>query len=322
MQEIYYALTLEIAGEMNKKFTMFFSVLIILAFIGYIIFDTARPEGFTNNSTPAKESNSIPDAWKVSGEITVKEGPLTSVTVSPEGIIYLGGDSYVSCYSKDRKQIWSIKTPYPVTSLSNYGDSIFASTMQIILIISSEGKIMDEWGPFEDKEFITSISSNKSYVAFADAVNKMIFILDKKGAVKKLIGQNDGQFVVPSPYFDVAMGTDNTVYIANTGHRRIETRNIEGDLKGYFGDPGTAPGAFCGCCNPAHFIIIPEGFVTAEKGINRIKILNKTGEFVEFVTSKNKFKPSEPLDLASADGRTIYAANPADSKLYIFTRDN
>jgi hypothetical protein len=76
---------LETAGEMNKKFTMFFSVLIILAFIGYIIFDTARPEGFTNNSTPAKESNSIPDAWKVSGEIKVKEGPLTSVTVAPAG---------------------------------------------------------------------------------------------------------------------------------------------------------------------------------------------------------------------------------------------
>jgi hypothetical protein len=29
---------------------------------------------------------------------------------------------------------------------------------------------------------------------------------------------------------------------------------------------------------------------------------------------------SIPLDLASLDGTTIYAANPADSKLYIFKR--
>jgi hypothetical protein len=320
MQGICYALILEITGEMNKNVAAFFSVLIILAFIGYMIFDTVRPEGSANNKAEAKEGKPLPDAWDVSGEIKANEGPLTSVTVSPAGIIYLGGDSYVSCYDKDLKQIWSIKTPYPVTSLSNYGDTIFASTMQIILIISSEGKIMDEWGPFEDKEFITSISSNKSYVAIADAVNKMIFVLDKKGVVTKLIGQNDGQFVVPSPYFDVALGSDNSLVVANAGRRRVETRNIEGDLKGYFGEPGTAPEAFCGCCNPSHLTIIPEGFVTAEKGINRIKILSKTGEFVEFVTSKNKFLPSVPLDLASADGKTIYAANPSDGKLYIFTR--
>jgi len=95
---------------------------------------------------------------------------------------------------------------------------------------------------------------------------------------------------------------------------------MEGDLKSYFGEPGTAPGAFCGCCNPAHFSVIPQGFVTAEKGINRIKILDRTGKFIEYVSSKNKFMASVPLDLTSIDGKSIYAANPADSKLYIFTR--
>jgi ABC-type nitrate/sulfonate/bicarbonate transport system substrate-binding protein len=66
--------------------------------------------------------------------------------------------------------------------------------------------------------------------------------------------------------------------------------------------------------------LIPDGFVTAEKGINRIKILNKKGEFVEFVNSHNNFIKSVPLDLASVDGKTIYAAYPAESKLYVFNR--
>ena len=66
-------------------------------------------------------------------------------------------------------------------------------------------------------------------------------------------------------------------YVANTGHRRIETRSLDGELISYFGEPGMAPGAFCGCCNPAHFIVIPDGFITAEKGINRIKILGQEG---------------------------------------------
>lgn len=305
---------------MNKRVAAFLSVLILLVFIGYMIFDTARPQGLEKNKNKSGIIDSLQDSWKISREFKVEKGSLKAVTVSPSGNIYLGVDSLISSYDKDLKLMWSIKAPDHITSLSNYGDTIFASTLEMILVISSGGEIKDEWGPFEDNAIITSVASNSKYVAFADAGNKMVFILDKKGRVKTMIGQKDGQFVVPSPYFDVALDSDNLLYIANTGHRRIETRSIEGVLKSYFGEPGMAPGAFCGCCNPAHFILLPDGFVTAEKGINRIKILSKSGEFVENVSSKNKFTASVPLDLASADGKTIYAANPADSKLYIFSR--
>jgi hypothetical protein len=311
---------LEKINEMNKKIAAVFSVLIILGFIGYMIFDSVQSGGSDKTAGIKTEDESLPDAWEISNEFSVGKGTLKAVTVSPDGNIYLGGDSFVSAYDKDLRLKWNLNTPAPVTSLSCSGDTVFASTMELILVISSSGVIRDEWGPFEDNSIITSVATNKSSVAFADAGNKMLFILDKKGDVKKLIGQNDGQFIIPSPYFDVALSSENTLFVANTGHRRVETRTMEGVLKSYFGEPGTAPGAFCGCCNPANFVLIPDGFVTAEKGINRIKILSKTGEFVEFVSSNNKFTPSVPLDLASSDGKTIYAANPADSKLYIFTR--
>jgi hypothetical protein len=320
MREIYYALILEKTDEMNKKLMAFLSVLVILGFIGFMIYDSVRPEGSNQTTSKSGIKDSLPDAWKISSELSVKEGSLKAVTVSPTGKIFLGGDSFVSCYDKDLKHLWTLKTPHPVTSLSNFGDTIFASTIDLILIISSDGKMKDEWGPFEENSIITSVASNRNFVVYGDAGNKMIIVLDKNGAVKKMIGQNDGQFVIPSPYFDVALNSDYTLYVANTGHRRVETRNLDGEIKSYFGEPGTAPGAFCGCCNPAHFAIIPGGFVTAEKGINRIKILNASGEFVEYVCAKNKFTVSVPLDVASADGKTIYAANPEDSKLYVFIR--
>jgi hypothetical protein len=305
---------------MNRKIITIVSLCIILVFIGYMIRDSVTPAKVDRVEGIGRGVDSLPDAWKISREFKVNEGTLRAVTVSPTGDIYLGGDSFVSCYDKNLMLKWNLTTTGSVSSLSNFGDTIFASTMELILVINSKGVVKDEWGPFEDNGIITCVASNRSNVAFADAGNKMIFILDKKGRVKKLIGQNDGQFVIPSPYFDVALGSDNTLYVANTGHRRVEKRTIEGELKSYFGEPGTSPGAFCGCCNPAHFIIVPGGFVTAEKGINRIKILNTAGEFVEYVSSKNRFVASVPLDLASSDGKTIYAANPADSKLYIFTR--
>jgi len=304
---------------MNKKFTSVFSVLILVVFIGYIIFDTSRPAGIEKKPVERALSDTLPEKWKISDELNVTEGSLKAVTVSPSGNIYIGGDSFVSCYKSDLTRLWSINTPYPVTSLSNSGDTIFASTVEVILIIGINGKLENEWGPFEAKSFITSVSSDKTRVAYADAGNKMIVILDKQGRVEKIIGQGDGQFVLPSPYFDVALDS-NSLFVANTGHRRIEKRSAEGKLLSMFGEPGMAPGAFCGCCNPAHFIVTPNGFVTSEKGINRIKILGKSGEFIEFVTSKNRFVPSIPLDLASADGKRLYAANPADSKLYVFSR--
>jgi hypothetical protein len=306
---------------MNKKITAVISVLVILVFIGYMILDTVRPEVFAKNTDRTSLKDSLVDAWSVTGEMTIREGSLKAVTISSLGFIYVGGDSFISCYDQEHKLLWNTMTPYPVTSLSNWGDTIYASSMEMIMIISKSGEIKDEWGPFEDKAFITSVSSNGSNVAFADAGNKMIFILDKSGRVKRMIGQNDGQFIVPSPYFEVALASDNSLFIANTGNRRVETRTIEGKLKSYFGEPGMAPEAFCGCCNPAHLAAFAEGFVTAEKGINRIKIMDKSGKFIEYVSSKNKFTPSVPLDIACIDGKTIYAANPADSKLYIFTRN-
>lgn len=305
---------------MNKKVLTILSVLIILAFIGYIIFDIIKPAGNVTDETKNTAIGEIPEAWKISNEFKVTEGSLKAVTIGQSGKIYLGGESFVSCYDNDLKLIWNLKTSSPVTSLANFGDTIFASTMEQILILSIDGRIKSEWGPFEDSSIITSVSSNRKYVAIADAGNKLVFILDKGGEVKSMIGQNNSHFVIPSPYFDVALDSENQVFVANTGVHRIETYSVDGVLKSQFGEAGTAPGSFCGCCAPPHFALIPAGFVTAEKGINRIKILNKKGEFIEFVNSKNNFVKSIPLDLASADGNTIYAANPADSKLYIFTR--
>jgi hypothetical protein len=285
-----------------------------------MIIDFVKPSGSVVDEAIIPQNQNIDDAWKISSEFKVNEGALKTVSVTPAGKVYLGGDSFVSSYDNSMKLIWKVKAPSPVTSLSNWGDTIFASTSEQILVMNTNGKILNEWGPFEDSCMITSVSANAKYVAFADAGNKIVYILDKGGEVKTMIGQNDKHFVIPSPYFEVALDNNNNLYAANTGLHRIETYTIDGVLKSQFGEAGTAPGAFCGCCAPPHFALIPQGFVTAEKGINRLKILNKNGEFVEFVNSKNNFIKSVPLDLASADGITIYGAYPGDSKLYIFNR--
>jgi len=305
---------------MNRKWATVTIVTIIIIFLCYIVYDSAFKKEKTPPLSVVTVNNDVADMWQVSSVFEPGKGKLKAVSVRSNGQVVLGGDSFISCYDGEFNPLWTIKTDAPVTALSVSGDSIFASTQELILVVNAEGKLMNEWGPFEDKAIITSVSSNRSYVAFADAGNKLVFVLDKKGDVKYMIGQTGEPFIIPSPYFDVALGEDNLLYVANTGNRRVETRNLNGTIVSFFGEPGTAPGAFCGCCNPAHFALTSDGFVTAEKGINRIKLLNPRGEFTEFVSSVNKFVAPLPLDIATSDFITIYGANPADDKVYVFKR--
>jgi hypothetical protein len=305
---------------MNKKWSTILVIAIILVFIGYMVFDLTLKKEIITENTVSADSFSFVDEWTVSKVFEPGMGKLTAVSVAENGSIILGGESFVSCYTPDLIVAWTLKTGKPVTSVSVSGDTVFASTLSTILIINNKGEQISELGPVEDSSILTSISANKAFLAIADAQNRRVTILDKKGTVLKMIGLSGEPFIVPSPYFDVVLTPDNRIYVANPGNRRIEERNFDGSIIRSFGTPGMAPAAFCGCCNPAHFAVIPSGFVTAEKGLNRIKMLNEKGEFKELVSSKNNFMPPIPLDVASSDGKIIFAANPADGKLYIFKR--
>jgi hypothetical protein len=303
----------------KKKFLALFSLLIILAFIGYIIYDTIRPARDTEEKTTVTDETAPPDKWRVLQEVFIGGG-LKAIAVSDDGNIYLGGDSLIWCYNKELKEIWNLKTPAKITAITVYGDTVFAASEELVFLLNKDGKMITEWGPYEANCIITSLSANKNYLAIADAGNKIAFIVKKDGEVLSMIGHFGEKLLIPSPYFDVCLTNDNNLFLANTGNFRIEKRTIEGKILLTFGESGTGPAEFCGCCNPAHFALIPQGFVTAEKGINRIKIMGPEGGFIEFVSSQNNFIPSAPLDVASADGKTIYGANPADGKLYVFIR--
>ena len=303
---------------MNKKLTALLSLVIILAFIGYIIFDATKDPDKMDSGVSSVDTL-YNDNWTLFRELQVTGGNLTSVAVSENGNVFLGGDSFVKSLDPGLAELWNLNTGSRITSVAFSGDTIFAATEETILLVSSSGKLIAEWGPYEGNSILTSVSAGKRFIAIADAGNKRIFILKKNGEMSSMMGQSEEQFVVPSPYFDVAL-SEEKLFVANTGHRRIETWTTNGKKLSQFGEPGTAPGAFCGCCNPAHFAIMPQGFVTAEKGINRIKILDSNGDFVEFVSSQNDFIPSVPLDVASADGQTIYAANSVSNTLYLFKR--
>ncbi len=303
----------------NKKILALFSLLIILAFIGYIIFDTVRSERKPREDKAGIIQPGPADQWQIAQTIECRKG-LKAVAVSTGGIIYAGGDSYIESYNSGLNKIWQIEMPGKISALAVNGDTLFAASEELVYLLSPDGKIISEWGPYEAKCLITSLSANKDYLAVADAGNKIVFVIKKDGEVVSMIGHSEEKLLIPSPYFDVCLTDDNKLYLAHTGKYRIEKWGIDGQFISSFGESGSDPGKFCGCCNPAHFTISQGGFITAEKGINRIKVSGASGEFIEFVSSVNGFIASVPLDIASSGGDKIYGANPSDSKLYVFTR--
>jgi hypothetical protein len=305
---------------MNRKTAGYISMAIVLVFIAYIIYDAVK-KGEPKPVTPASEINdsSPEELWYLKDSILTTLGELSAVTLTADEKIILAGDSFIACYNEKHEIIWKLNTPKAITALSSGSDTVFASTSETVYLVV-EGKLIDEYGPYDDNSLITGIASNKSFIAIADAGNKLIFVISKTGELKSILGQKGKRFVIPSPYFDVALTGDNRIIAANTGERKVEIRTFDDRVVSSFGESGTAPGSFCGCCNPSHLAVFQDGIITAEKGINRIKMLSLEGEFTGYVSSVNNFRSSVPLDIAVTGSGKVYAANPANSQLYIFDK--
>ncbi len=306
---------------MNRKIALYFSLAIIVIFILFIVYDSTRGRNEAIDQVVATlpEEEPVP-MWSVESELEIPFGHLKSVAVSDRGIV-TGGDSFIAFYTHDQKPVWNIETSGQVGALAISGDTIFACTTETVMLYDMEGRQLDEWGPYDDNSIITSVSANSTNVAIADAGNKTIYVLDRNGALVSIVGQPGNQFIIPSPYFDVSL-RGGLIFAANTGQRRVETRNMKGETIDSFGESGTALEYFCACCNPSHFTFLPGGdIITAEKGINRIKRLKPDGQLVELVAQPPFFTPAIPVDVAADNNNLIYAANPADSKIYIFKRN-
>ena len=92
--------------------------------------------------------------------------------------------------------------------------------------------------------------------------------------------------MIPSPYFDLAIGSDGLLRVVNPGRHRIEAYTFNGDLEFWWGKPSPNVEGFCGCCNPVNFVILADGsFVTCEKGLVRVKVYNEEGDFIGVVAS-------------------------------------
>ena len=110
--------------------------------------------------------------------------------------------------------------------------------------------------------------------------------------------------------------------MVNPGRHAFENYTFDGQLRGYWEKTDISIDGFSGCCNPAQMAVMPDGsFVTAEKGLVRIKIHKASGELLSVVAPPESFPgATKAPDLAVGPSGIIYAIDYEQNVIRVFQK--
>ena len=174
----------------------------------------------------------------------------------------------------------------------------------------------------------TGVATGKIHSAFdvAMRVSQNNVKVGDKGELSSINGvpgkEGIERFVIPSPYFDVAIGIDGSLWVANTGRYELDNFSRDGKFRSSWKAPQGGVSGFFGCCNPAHFAIMPNGdFVTAEKGVVRVKIYGPDGLFKCVVAPPSAFNDGAMVtDLAVTPEGDVLVVDSRSNRVRVFKR--
>lgn len=225
-----------------------------------------------------------------------------AIALDVDGNIYVVGDSKVAQYDSAGTLLNTIDLPKEPTCIEvDLDGNLVVGMGNLIAILDSQGNTVREWAAPVADSLQTSIAVDKDHIFAADALNKLVWCYDRAGHVIEKIGQKDADrnipgIVIPSAYFDIAIYPDGLLRVVNPGRHWIEAYTTDGDREWYWGRAGVDIEGFSGCCNPVALAVLPDGgFVTAEKGLVRVKVYDADGEFLGVVAGPDQLGWIEPL---------------------------
>jgi sugar lactone lactonase YvrE len=248
--------------------------------------------------------------YRPAGGFRVELPRPSAISVAPGGI-YVAAEKALGFYDRDGRLLLQTELSGRPTCLTVQGQRLYIGMADHVEILPA-GVLNDlpaptAWPKLQDNALLTSIAADDDAVFLADFNNRRILRCDLEGNVAAIIGKRDVEngvpgFVVPSPYFDLALDRTGRLLAADTGRHRVETYSREGQLLGYWGQPGPSIEDFLGCCNPCHFALLKDGrIVTSEKGVRRVKLYGADGRFECVVAGPAELAASAPRPITEED---------------------
>lgn len=245
------------------------------------------------------------------------------IDLDNNGILWVAQGKTLTSFNLNGEKIKTFETSDNIRGFYPSNDGLlYVAHKTFIEVYDVNGKRVNKWESAGSKAWLTSITEAGQNIIVTDSGSRTVHKYNKAG---KLIGKIDGKsnpsnksgFVVPSPYFDICPGSDNTFWVVNPGRHKIEEYTIEGEFKRSWGTASFGVEGFCGCCNPSYIAVTSDGkFVTSEKGLARVKVYNPDGSLFGVIGAietfpsyyKNINSDPFPMDIAVAkDGRILVA---------------
>ena len=263
------------------------------------------------------------------------------LAVGPGDMIFVGGDQSVKVLDKDGNLKSTLRLAERPHALAPSEDGrLFVAMKDHLEVLDRTGKSLVRGETLGDKTHLTAVAFSGKDVFVADAGNREVLRCDPgNGKVLSRFGKSAGNgdhpgFAVPSPCFDLMIGSDGLLWVVNPGRHRVEAFTLDGRFQRGWGTTALSIEGFCGCCNPVYFTQLPDGrFVTSEKGLNRIKIYDAEGKFQGVVAGpEHLVKDRELARKACANGQIgfgydvacdsmnrVLALDPVGCRILIFT---
>jgi len=269
------------------------------------------------------------------------------MAVGPRDFLYLAGDRMVRAFDLAGKTVMEFKTDVePQRVAASPAGTIYVAMKDHVEVFDAAGNRQAAWAPAGKDALLVCVAAGDADVFVADANGRAVIRYDPHAGrvVSRIDGRmppdstakdaDDAGFIVPSPYFDVALGPAGKVWIANPGRRRVELHAYDGRLIRNWGAASFRIDGFCGCCNPTHLAVLADGpspavglrpaggsLVTSEKGLPRVKVYNADGDLRSVVAPPAAFGEATVIaDLAADSAGRILVLDPDANKVRIFTR--
>ena len=253
----------------------------------------------------------------------------------PGEVLFVTAGKFVTALDQQGETIMEFVAGEEVRCLAIAKDgAIFAGLRDHVEVFDKQGKRLAKWNSPASKAWLASLAVGDTDVFVSDAGNRLVWRFDLSGKVLGRLGEKDKArnvpaMVVPSPYFDLEIGSDGLLWVVNPGEHKLQAFTFDGKLEQTWGEPSFGIAGFCGCCNPSYFTRLPDGrFVTSEKGLVRVKVYSAKGQLESVVAGSESFpKYFEnlnatpiPMDIAvDATGR-VFVADTLGNEIRIYKR--